>query len=249
MTPPSGRIKAQSASYRVPCKTSDEMLWEGQLPWYQQAVLWCLQLGSIPQHVAVMPDGSRRFAKRTGTDLHRAYVSGTRLYERMCRWCLGTGVQRMTAFFMAARQLQRSTFEKAALLSGVVDTWMESLQNLSEVTTLGIELRTVGALEMLPTEFAQRLAALEIATSGGFSDITAELIEGCLDLVECPEVSMLFRCAGPRFSDFVVPQCSYAYLHMESKTWEDIRMRDWIWAVLFYQLQWPAINVNPSRSS
>ncbi|KAL3203635.1 hypothetical protein MRX96_041826 [Rhipicephalus microplus] len=54
-------------------------LWDDSTPRYHAAVLWLVQLGSVPIHVAIMPDGSRWFARRTGTDLRRTYAIGTQL--------------------------------------------------------------------------------------------------------------------------------------------------------------------------
>ncbi|KAH7959600.1 hypothetical protein HPB49_012292 [Dermacentor silvarum] len=84
------------------------------------------------------------------------------------------------------------------------------------------------------------------AVNGGIilqDDITVKLIDDYLALVECADVNMLMRCAGSRFSDFAVPQCSYAYLNMEPKLWEELSFWNWIWAFLMYQLHWPAIEV------
>ncbi|XP_077511613.1 isoprenyl transferase-like [Amblyomma americanum] len=150
------------------------------------------------------------------------------------------------------------------------------MRDLKWVRSLGLELRYVGRLDILPENYMVKLAALEVATSelirrrkaltltiegskiqmeqlalqlakglkAGIiqrEDITAELIDECLGLAECPEADMLWRFAGLRFSDFVVPQCSYAYLKMERKTWEDVGFSDWTVAVLLYQLHWPSI--------
>ncbi|XP_049520986.1 uncharacterized protein LOC125944532 [Dermacentor silvarum] len=88
------------------------------------------------------------------------------------------------------------------------------------------------------------------AVNGGIilqDDITVKLIDDYLALVECADVNMLMRCAGSRFSDFAVPQCSYAYLNMEPKLWEELSFWNWIWAFLMYQLHWPAIEAVKKR--
>ncbi|KAH7956327.1 uncharacterized protein LOC119389043 [Rhipicephalus sanguineus] len=72
-------------------------------------------------------------------------------------------------------------------------------------------------------------------------DLTANLIDEYLSLVECPDVDMLMRCAGAKFSDFAVPQCNYTYLNMVPTFWEEQGFWDWIWAFIEYQLYWPAI--------
>ncbi|KAL1427033.1 hypothetical protein MTO96_017779 [Rhipicephalus appendiculatus] len=177
-------------------------MWQDELLWYEKAVLWILRQGDVPSHVAIMPDGNRRFSRRTGTELRQTYVAGTLLYCRACLWCFRIGVESVTTFLLATRHIRRCEYEIAALLSGVIDTLAESLHNL---------------------------------------DLSADLIDKYLAEVECPDVNMLMRCAGPRFSDFAVPQCSYAYLNMVPKLWEELGFWDWIWAFVKYQLSWPPI--------
>ncbi|KAL1486321.1 hypothetical protein MTO96_047017 [Rhipicephalus appendiculatus] len=57
-------------------------MWQDELLWYEKAVLWILRQGDVPSHVAIMPDGNRRFSRRTGTELRQTYVAGTLLYCR-----------------------------------------------------------------------------------------------------------------------------------------------------------------------
>ncbi|KAH7946213.1 hypothetical protein HPB49_021491 [Dermacentor silvarum] len=95
-----------------------------------------LVLGCVPSHVAVMPDGNRRFAQRTGTDLRRTYIAGTLLFSGACRWCFEAGVSRVTVFVFALRHMRRCTFEKTALLLATVDTWADSLRTLDVTAEL-----------------------------------------------------------------------------------------------------------------
>ncbi|XP_049525674.1 dehydrodolichyl diphosphate synthase complex subunit Dhdds-like isoform X2 [Dermacentor silvarum] len=260
------------------CVCNDEEVsqrtpWDSRTPWYYAAVLWLVQLGCVPSHVAVMPDGNRRFAQRTGTDLRRTYIAGTLLFSGACRWCFEAGVSRVTVFVFALRHMRRCTFEKTALLLATVDTWADSLRTLGHIDNLNMRMMCVGQIELLPIEQQIKLAELEVATSHGqrshiclvctgysskhqmaraalhlakavkaatitTEDVTAELLDAYIAHTECPDVDMLMLCAGPRFSDFMVMQCSYAYLHITPKMWPEVDFWEWICAFLMYQLHW-----------
>ncbi|KAL1431490.1 hypothetical protein MTO96_014135 [Rhipicephalus appendiculatus] len=205
-----------------------------------------ISLGSVPSHVAIMPDGSRRFARRTGTDLRRTYAVGTQLLSRACRWCFEAGVGRVTAFVFALRHLRRSTFEKTAVFSEVVDKWANSLHTLGLVDRLGMRMMCVGQMEVLPEELQMKLADLDAATSLGRRDVTAELVDAYVAQTECPDVDMLMRSGGSKFSDFMMIQCSYAYLHMTPKSWPEVDFWEWIHALVMYQLH--RSDISPSCS-
>ncbi|KAL1467837.1 hypothetical protein MTO96_041881, partial [Rhipicephalus appendiculatus] len=212
-------------------------MWQDELLWYEKAVLWILRQGDVPSHVAIMPDGNRRFSRRTGTELRQTYVAGTLLYCRACLWCFRIGVESVTAFLLATRHIRRCEYEIAALLSGVIDTLAESLHNLTrKEATLYID----GSKSQMVRMARDLIKAIRDGVIYQ-DDLSADLIDKYLAEVECPDVNMLMRCAGPRFSDFAVPQCSYAYLNMVPKLWEELGFWDWIWAFVKYQLSWPPI--------
>ncbi|KAH6934200.1 hypothetical protein HPB50_021502 [Hyalomma asiaticum] len=257
-------------------------MWNDQFQWYERSMLWILRQGDVPSHVAIMPDGNRRFSRVTGTELHETYVSGTLLYGRACLWCFGTGVDEITTFLLATRHSRRCEFEKSALLSGVIDTIMESSHYPNRLRSPGVHMRNCGPMELLPKEYQVKLATLEVATTSDTrmmrkqatfyidgtksqmlrmardlsqavgagalvqEDITADFIDAYLAVVECFDVDMLMRCAGRRFSDFAVPQCSYAYLNFVPELWEQLGFWGWIWAFVKYQIHWPAIKVKTS---
>ncbi|XP_075547398.1 dehydrodolichyl diphosphate synthase complex subunit Dhdds-like [Dermacentor variabilis] len=222
-----------------------------------------------------MPDGSRRFVKSTGADLRCTYIVGTELLSWACQWCFQMGVSAVTVFMVASRHLTRSAYERDALFYGVIGSWFNNL-HLSRIKALGIRMKCIGEMMMLPTDLKTKMREMEIATSDAawtrtclacvgyttkrqmaqtalemaravkFSflrsdDLTEDLMDAYINQAECPDVDVLMRCAGWRFSDFVVMQCAYAYLNMTSKKWPDIGFWDWVRAFLMYQLNWPAI--------
>ncbi|XP_077499783.1 dehydrodolichyl diphosphate synthase complex subunit Dhdds-like [Amblyomma americanum] len=81
-------------------------------------------------------------------------------------------------------------------------------------------------------------------------DINSELLADYTALMDCPEADMLVRTAGDqRFSDFLVFQCNYAYFHLETRKWPELRFFHWAIAMLQFQLQWPAIQAVKRKHS
>ncbi|KAL1481249.1 hypothetical protein MTO96_034574, partial [Rhipicephalus appendiculatus] len=73
-------------------------------------------------------------------------------------------------------------------------------------------------------------------------DISPDLIAGWLAFNEASETELWFRSSGERrFSEFLVLQSGYAYMHREPKFWPSVIFWHWAWAILRFQLNWPHI--------
>ncbi|XP_075530061.1 dehydrodolichyl diphosphate synthase complex subunit DHDDS-like [Dermacentor variabilis] len=73
-------------------------------------------------------------------------------------------------------------------------------------------------------------------------DISPFLIAGWLAIMEAPETELWFRSSGEvRFSEFLVLQSGYSYIHTEPEHWLALGFRNWVWAILRYQISWPHI--------
>ncbi len=113
----------------------------------------------IPQHVGVMLDGNRRWAKAVGADTADGYRAGAANIEPLLEWCEEVGVKVVTLWLLSTDNLNRPADQLAGLL-GIIE---------NAVSTLAAEhrwrLHPVGALDLLPAETAERLKAAEEATS------------------------------------------------------------------------------------
>lgn len=256
---------------------------ELKLTWFQMILLWIMSQSSIPDHVAAMPDGNRRFAKTAGIGLPQSYRLGILKFQQMCYLFASIGVRKVTGFIFSTRNFNRSASEIGVILSKITSVAIGTLANLRIPRQLGIMFRFMGQLELLPKEVQVKVAQVEVATSfhkSGLActmctaysckhetqrmvldfakavgegviqsrDITSELIERYLALSVVPEVDLWYRSAGdPRFSDFLVYQSEYAYMHITPKQWPATDGWDWIWALIQFQLHLPFISVVRER--
>jgi short-chain Z-isoprenyl diphosphate synthase len=115
----------------------------------------------IPEHVGVMCDGNRRWAKEMGyVDPNDGHRVGARRVLDVLRWCDEAGIKHVTLYLLATDNLQRPASELDPLLKIIEDL----------VTELAAEgnpwqLRMVGALDILPSSTAAALKAAEERTA------------------------------------------------------------------------------------
>ena len=127
-------------------------------PAYESRMVKALPADQIPQHVGVMLDGNRRWAKAVGADTAHGYQAGAANIEPLLDWCEEVGVKVVTLWLLSTDNLNRPPDQLAGLLSiieGAVATLAEAGR---------WRLHPVGALDLLPASTAARLKAAEDAT-------------------------------------------------------------------------------------
>jgi len=127
-------------------------------PAYESRMVKALPADQIPQHVGVMLDGNRRWAKAVGADTAHGYQAGAANIEPLLDWCEEVGVKVVTLWLLSTDNLNRPPDQLSGLLSiieGAVATLAEAGR---------WRLHPVGALDLLPASTAARLKAAEDAT-------------------------------------------------------------------------------------
>jgi short-chain Z-isoprenyl diphosphate synthase len=113
-----------------------------------------------PEHVGVMCDGNRRWAKEMGyVDPNDGHRVGARRVLDLLRWCDEAGIKHVTLYLLATDNLRRPAAELDPLLKIIEDL----------VTELAADgnpwrVRMVGALDLLPSSTAAALKAAEERT-------------------------------------------------------------------------------------
>ena len=118
-------------------------------PAYEARVVRRLPPDSIPQHVGVMLDGNRRWAKAVGADTASGYQAGADNIAPLLGWCEEVGVKVVTLWLLSTDNLNRPPDQLEGLL-GIIEG---AVTNLAEQGRWRIN--PVGALDLLP----QRTAA------------------------------------------------------------------------------------------
>jgi short-chain Z-isoprenyl diphosphate synthase len=119
-------------------------------------------IGERPRHVALMLDGNRRWARDAGlVDVNDGHRVGAAKIADLLDWCEEAGVEVVTLFLLSTDNLNRPDDELVPLLQIIADV----VDELSGPAARW-RLRVVGALDLLPTELADRLSAAAGRTIG-----------------------------------------------------------------------------------
>jgi len=120
---------------------------------YERRLLRRLAPDKIPQHIGVMCDGNRRWAKAFGEEVEGGYIAGADKIEDFLGWCDQLGVNLVTLWLLSTDNLNRAANEVGPLLRVIEDL-------VDELAATGRwRILPVGALDLLPASTAQRLKA------------------------------------------------------------------------------------------
>jgi short-chain Z-isoprenyl diphosphate synthase len=128
-------------------------------PAYESRVVKFLPHDRIPQHVGVMLDGNRRWAKAVGLNTAEGYQAGADNIRPLLGWCEEVGVEVVTLWLLSSDNLTNRPPEQLTGLMTIIEGAVESLADAQRW-----RIHPVGALDLLPTETAERLKAAEEAT-------------------------------------------------------------------------------------
>ena len=73
----------------------------------------------MPQHVAVIMDGNRRFAKEFGLTTAEGHIKGKDKLEEVLDWCMDLGIKILTVYAFSTENIHRDVEEVESLMDAV----------------------------------------------------------------------------------------------------------------------------------
>jgi short-chain Z-isoprenyl diphosphate synthase len=107
-----------------------------------------LDAETLPQHIGVILDGHRRYARSAGMeDYATAYRAGMRKFEECLGWAEDLGITTITGWVLSTQNLTRPAEE----LKPYFDILIELFSRLPALAArYDMEIRVIGSLDLLP---------------------------------------------------------------------------------------------------
>jgi tritrans,polycis-undecaprenyl-diphosphate synthase [geranylgeranyl-diphosphate specific] len=117
------------------------------------------------EHVAIIQDGNRRFAKRMGLPNVLGHSIGAETTENVSDWCLELGIKHLTVYAFSIENFQRSEEEKRFLFDLIKQKLLEVL-NSEKMRHNRVRVRAIGRIDLLPMDLKETIRQVEEATKG-----------------------------------------------------------------------------------
>ena len=115
-----------------------------------QFIIFLLKYLHVPNHIAFIMDGNRRFARERNLEIQSGHLSGSNQLEQTLKWCLELGIKEVTCFAFSIDNFKRTKQEVESLFDLCELKFQEFLKNESFVHEKEICVNVVGDLTMLP---------------------------------------------------------------------------------------------------
>lgn len=207
------------------------------------------ELPAVARTVAIIMDGSGRWARRRGLPVAAGHRAGTKALRRTVEAAIDLGVETLVVYAFSTENWTRPPDEVDALMEIFAETIDRELPDLA---AQGVRTRFLGRRDRAPEELRRKMAALEDETAanerlnlwiafdyGG----RAEVVDAARRLVEAgvepdevdeaalarllyapdmPDPDLLIRTSGElRLSNFLLWQLAYAELAFVDTLWPD----------------------------
>ncbi|MFH0949273.1 MAG: polyprenyl diphosphate synthase [Candidatus Aenigmatarchaeota archaeon] len=120
----------------------------------------------IPQHIGVILDGNRRFAKQLMKKPWIGHKFGPEKTREVLRWACDSGIKYVTAYVLSLENLKsRPRHELNIILNYVEKEADNILENHAHaIHELNVNVRFIGRVNLLPNKLRKKIRAVELAT-------------------------------------------------------------------------------------
>ena len=219
-------------------------------------------LKKIPQHIAFICDGNRRWAEARGLPPLEGHRAGISNFENLVDWFMKRGVTTVTFYIFSTENWSRSEEEVNFLMSLFISEMEKNMKNAMEKN---LRYRIVGSRERLPKKLAQLCDELEEKSAentggtvvfalnyGGQDEIvraanaaiadgrpvTLETFETYLDTGDLLPIDLMVRTSNEnRISNFLLWKLAYAELLFIPEHWPELVRSEKLWQHVLEEYQ------------
>ena len=122
-----------------------------------------MQTRHVPNHIAIIQDGNRRYAKRLGIDTAKGHRAGADKTEEMLDWAHELGIRHITLYTFSTENFLREKGEVDHLFALFREKFLAVIRD-DRVKRYRIRVQMVGDRSLLPADLKEAVELAEEAT-------------------------------------------------------------------------------------
>ncbi|MGC8909786.1 MAG: polyprenyl diphosphate synthase [Fervidicoccaceae archaeon] len=128
--------------------------------------LWSqIKDGKRPQHIAIIPDGNRRWAKKQGLEYFIGHRAGYERAQEVLQWIWDLDIRAATIYVLSTENcLKRSEEEKENIFNLLSEAFVK-LKTDRRIFDAKVKVRVIGNYDLIPDKVKKLARELEEATS------------------------------------------------------------------------------------
>jgi undecaprenyl diphosphate synthase len=211
---------------------------------------------NVPSHLALIPDGNRRWASANKTGIMNGYALGIKKFVDFSIWLKSFGVKTLTVWALSLDNIDQRKDMELNILYNLYINASRDKELLKKLDECGAKVNIIGQLDALPKKVREALQSVERRTReykdftinllvayGGRADLiealrktvaaanggnmTEENIKNNLMTASIPDADLIIRTSGEkRLSGFLPWQSNYSELYFSKRYWPDFDKTD-----------------------
>ena len=218
----------------------------------------------VPNHVAVILDGNRRWAKENNLP-DFGHVEGAKKFDKFLNWCLELGIPQVSAYALSTENFNRSKKELAEIFDVIKQFVKKYVEDGEILNKYEVRIKFLGDFHKLPKDLVRLMVKLMQKTAnhrkkvvnillgyGGRYELTQavkrlvvnafksgriQITQKSIEknlLVQQP-VDLVIRTGGySRLSNFLLWQTAYSEMFVTDTLWPDFSKRELVNAFKWY---------------
>jgi undecaprenyl diphosphate synthase len=216
----------------------------------------------VPKHIAIIPDGNRRWAKREGKKPWDGHEAGINNFREIVDYCFELGIFQVTAYSISKENIDKRTKQEIEFLFKLYSKYLRELRDSDDIHERKVQVKFVGELSVFPKEVRVLMSQIEEATKdyknhrlalcmnyGGKAEIlravremvqkgektvTEDEFERHLYTAGFPRLDLMIRTAERRISNFLLWQVAYSEIFFSPKLFPEFSQEDLLAAINQY---------------
>lgn len=208
----------------------------------------------VPQHIAFICDGNRRWAEMRGLPPLMGHQAGIANFENLVDWFMQRGVSTITFYVFSTENWKRSKEEVDFLMDLF---YTELKKNMKHAVEKNLRYRVIGSRDKLPKRLANLCDKLEETSAEGTAGtvvfalnyggqdeiinavnaaidngehVTRDTFETYLDTGDLLPVDLMVRTSNEhRISNYLLWKLAYAELMFVPEHWPDLVKNEKLW--------------------
>ncbi|MBW0521297.1 hypothetical protein O181_061012 [Austropuccinia psidii MF-1] len=134
-------------------------------PFLRTLIIQSLRLGPLPNHVAFIMDGNRRFSRTAGLPIEQGHLAGFEALKRLLELLLRLHIPNVTVYAFAIGNFNRSPDEVSALMNLARVKLVEICEKGQLLDQYGIRVVVLGRKDLLPPDVQAAVSKVEAMTA------------------------------------------------------------------------------------
>ena len=172
----------------------------------------------IPRHVAIIPDGNRRWARKHKAEIARGHRAGVDIIMDIVKGAKQLGIETLTMYLWSTENWTRPQAEIDYILK-LLDAYLN--EQRQPMIDNGVKMDTIGDLSKLPAHIKENIAATKAATRHGNKvNLVLALNYGGRDEIKRAVKGIVADCLDGKLKQSEIAESTIAQ-YLDTSAWTD----------------------------